>query len=58
MPKILHLPVCVTFLKNIKFPKWSCVLKFSIECPGILFPDAETNEKDDVNIPLIRFHYY
>ena len=44
--------------KYIKFPKWSCVLNCCSECPGIFVTDAEMNDEDDVNLPLIQFHHY
>ena len=44
--------------KDIKFPKWSCVLNFCSECPGVFFPEAEINYEEDVNLPSIHFHHY
>ena len=41
--------------KDIKFPKWSCVLKCCSECPGVFVPDAEINDEDDINLPFIVF---
>ena len=58
VPKILHLPLCVTFLKNISiFPKWSCVLNCCSECTGVFVLDAEMNDEDDANIPFIQIHH-
>ena len=37
MPKMMHFPVWVTFLKISSFPKWSCVLHCCSECPGVFF---------------------
>ena len=28
------------------------------ECPGVFVPDAETNDENDANLPLIKFHHY
>ena len=42
----------------IKFPNWSCVLKFCIEYPGVFVPDKGMNYEDDANISFILFHHY
>ena len=44
--------------KYIKSPKWSCVLNFCSECPGVFVPDAEINFDEDVNLPFNNFHHY
>ena len=44
--------------KDIKLPKWSYVLKFLSECPGIFFTDAKINSDEDVDFPFIYFHQY
>ena len=59
LQNMLHFSVCVTFLKIISsLPKCSCVLNCCIKCPGVFVPDAEMNDKDDADLPFIRFHHY
>ena len=55
---ILQLPVSVNSLKKNKLPNWSCLLNCCIECADVFVPDAEINDKDDVNFPFILFQYY
>ena len=55
---MLHLPICVTFLKNINFPKWSCVLNCFSKCPGVFVTDAKMDNEDDADLPFIRFYHY
>ena len=56
---ILHLPVCVNFLKiYIKLTKCSCELNYFSECPGVFFPDAERNDEHDSYIQFILFCHY
>ena len=50
--------MCDFLEKYIKFPKWSCVLKFFSEHPGVFVPDAEMNDEDDAYILFIRLHRY
>ena len=54
VPKMLHFPVCVTFLKNISsLPKCSCVLNCCSECCVVFVTDVENNDKYDVDLPFI-----
>ena len=50
--------MCDFLEKDIKFPKWSCVLNFCSERPGVFVPDTEMNDEDDAHIILILFHHY
>ena len=59
VPKMLHLSVCVTFMKiYIKLPNCSCVLNCCSEFPGVFVPDVEINDRVGVNLPFIRFHHH
>ena len=44
--------------KDIKFPKWSCVLNCCSECTDVFVPDAEMNGDEDVELKFIQFHNY
>ena len=44
--------------KDIKFPKWSCVLNYCSECTDVFVPDAEMNFDEDVDLPFIYFCFY
>ena len=50
--------MCEFFDKDIKYPKWSCVLNCCSECPGVFVPNAETNCDQDVGLPFIHFNRY
>ena len=44
--------------RDIKLPKWSCVLNCYSECPGFFFNEAESNWGDYVYLSFIHFHHY
>ena len=44
--------------KDMKFPKWSCVLNCCSECPGVFVTHEEINCEEGVNLPLICFCHY
>ena len=54
---MLHFPVCVTSLENIKLPKFSCFFFFS-ERPGPFVTDSEINFEEDANLPFVKFCHY
>ena len=44
--------------KDIKFPKWSCVLNCCSECHGFFSPHTEINLWEVVNLSFICFYHY
>ena len=44
--------------KYIKFTKWSCVLMFCSEFPGLFVNGAEMNGDKDMDLPFICVHEY
>ena len=43
--------------KDIKLPKWSCVLNCRSKWPTVFFTGAEINFEEDMNLTFIRFHH-
>ena len=39
-------------------PHWKCVLRCCSKCPGVNFPDQETDDQYSGTRPSIRFHIY
>ena len=44
--------------KYIKFPKWSCVLNYCIEYPGVFVTDSEIKSDKDFELTFIYLQYY
>ena len=54
VPKMLHLQLCLTLLKKISnLPKWSCVLNFYSEFPGVFVTNAKK-----LTTKIWRFHLF
>ena len=50
--------MCDFLDKDIKFPRFSCLLNCCSECPGLFVPDAEINGDKYVDLQFIRFNHY
>ena len=58
VPKMLHFPVCVTFLKIYQVAKVIICVKFLQRMSQCFFTGTEMNNEDDMDIIFILFHQY
>ena len=50
--------ICAYSQSYHALPNWKCVLRCCAKCPGVNFPDQETDIQYSNTSPSIRFHIY
>ena len=50
--------MCAYSQSDHALPHWKCLLRCCVQCPSIIIPDQETDDKHPSSSPSICFHIY